>query len=177
MSKKMKSLIVGELVETYKKDSNSFVILGYKGVSAQQADSLRRDLDEKEIKVRVVKNTLASITFREIGFPGLGELLEGPSAVVTSNNDPVELAKVLDKWSKQIAEIKILGGLMEGKLLSVDDVKTLATIPSREVVFTQILFGIQTPLRQLANIFNAVVNNLYNILVSIEEKKRGTEIE
>ncbi|GJQ57366.1 MAG: 50S ribosomal protein L10 [Candidatus Scalindua sp. AMX11] len=177
MSKKMKSLIVEELVKDYKVNANGFVVLGYKGVNAQQADSFRRDLTDKEVKVRVVKNTLASIAFKEIGISELGQVLDGPSVVATTNHDPVELIKLLDKWSKKIAELKILGGLVDGKLLSLDDVETLATIPSRQDVFAQILFGINAPLMQLANVFNAVVSNIYLVLVSIEQKKKDTEIK
>jgi large subunit ribosomal protein L10 len=173
----MKSLIVRELVSDYERDTNGFVVLGCEGVSAQQANSLRRGLNDSGIKVKVVKNTLASIAFKEVGVPELGQVLSGPSVVATTSNDPVELVKVLDKWSEKIAELKILGGLMDGKLLSQDDVKTLATIPSRQDVFAQILFGISAPLMQLANAFNAVVNNIYIILVSIEQKKKDAEIK
>ncbi|MCP5003623.1 MAG: 50S ribosomal protein L10 [Planctomycetes bacterium] len=177
MSKKIKTLIVNELVSDYERDSNGFVVLGYKGVNAQQADSLRRDLDDNEIKVRVVKNTLAAIAFKEVGVPELGQVLDGPSAVATTGSDPVELVKVLDKWCGKIAELKILGGLVDGQLLSLDDVKTLAMIPSREDVFVQILFGVSAPLMQLANAFNAVAKNIYVLLVSIEQKKKDAEIK
>ncbi len=177
MSKKVKSLIVNELVKDYERDATSFIVLGYKGVNAQQADSLRRDLNGNEIKVKMVKNTLASLAFKEVGIPELGQVLDGPSVVATTNNDPVDLVKALDKWSEKIAELKILGGLVEGKLLSLDDVKTLATIPSKQDVYAQILFGINAPVLQLANAFNAVVKNIYIILVSIEQKKKDAEIK
>ncbi|MDR4505265.1 MAG: 50S ribosomal protein L10 [Candidatus Scalindua sp.] len=177
MSRKMKSLIVDELVKGYGGGATGFVVLGYKGLNAQQADSFRRDLNENDIQVRVVKNTLASIAFKEVGVPELGKVLDGPSAVATTSKDPVELVKVLDRWSGKITELKLLGGLVEGKLLSLDDVKTLAAIPSRQDVFAQILFGINAPLMQLANAFNAVVKNIYIILVSIEQKKKDAEVK
>ncbi len=177
MSKELKRLIVNELITSYEKDIKGFVVFSFKGMNAHQSDSLRRDLSEKDIKMKVVKNSLASITFKEIGIPALGQLLEGQSAIATSRDDPIDLAKVLAKWSGKISEFKILGGLMDGKLLSINDVKALATIPSKQVVLTQILFGINTPLIQIANLFNAVINKLYIILLSIEGKKRGADIK
>lgn len=177
MSRKMKSLIVEELVRGYEGSATGFVVLAYKGVNAQQADSFRRDLNDSGIKVRVVKNTLASIAFKEVGVPELGKILDGPSAVATTSNDPVELIKVLDKWAAKVAELKLLGGFVEGKLLSLDEVKTLATIPSRQDIYAQILFGINAPLTQLVNAFNAVIKNIYIIFVSIEQKKKDAEVK
>ena len=145
--------------------------MSFKGVNTQQANVLRRDLSEKDIKLKVVKNSLASIALKEIGVPALGQILEGPSAITVSDNDPVILTKVLTKWSKEISSLKIVGGLIDGEMLSLDDIKTLSAIPSREVVLTQIVFAIQAPMVQLANVFNATASSLCRVLHAIKEKK------
>ncbi len=170
MSKEMKKLIVNEFISDYKGVSN-FIVVSFKGVNTQQANVLRRDLSEKNIKLKVVKNSLASIALKEIGVPALGQILEGPSAITVSDNDPVILAKVLTKWSKEISSLKIVGGLVDGEMLSLDDIKTLSAIPSREVVLTQIVFAIQAPMVQLANVFNATASSLCRVLHAIKEKK------
>ncbi|ODS30144.1 MAG: 50S ribosomal protein L10 [Candidatus Scalindua rubra] len=90
MSKELKRLIVNELISEYK-DIKNFIILNYKGVNAIQSNILRRELSEKDIKVKVVKNSLAAIAFKEIGIPALGQMFEASSAIATSNNDPVVL--------------------------------------------------------------------------------------
>jgi large subunit ribosomal protein L10 len=170
MSKELKKLIVNEFISDYK-GVNNFIVVSFKGVNTQQANVLRKDLSEKDIKLKVVKNSLASIALKEIGVPALGQILEGPSAITVSDNDPVILAKVLTKWSKEISSLKIVGGLVDGEMLSLDDIKTLSAIPSREVVLTQIVFAIQAPMVQLANVFNATASSLCRVLHAIKEKK------
>lgn len=170
MSKELKKLVVNELISDYK-GVNNFIVVSFKGVNTQQANVLRRDLSEKDIKLKVVKNSLASIALKEIGVPALGQILEGPSAITVSDNDPVILTKVLTKWSKEISSLKIVGGLIDGEMLSLDDIKTLSAIPSREVVLTQIVFAIQAPMVQLANVFNATASSLCRVLHAIKEKK------
>ena len=170
MSKELKKLIVNELISDYK-GVNNFIVVSFKGVNTQQANVLRKDLSEKNIKLKVVKNSLASIALKEIGVPALGQILEGPSAITASDNDPVILTKVLTKWSKEISSLKIVGGLIDGEMLSLDDIKTLSAIPSREVVLTQIVFAIQAPMVQLANVFNATASSLCRVLHAIKEKK------
>jgi len=170
MSKELKKLIVNELISDYK-GVNNFIVVSFKGVNTQQANVLRKDLSEKNIKLKVVKNSLASIALKEIGVPALGQILEGPSAITVSDNDPVILTKVLTKWSKEISSLKIVGGLIDGEMLSLDDIKTLSAIPSREVVLTQIVFAIQAPMVQLANVFNATASSLCRVLHAIKEKK------
>ena len=170
MSKELKKLVVNELISDYK-GVNNFIVVSFKGVNTQQANVLRKDLSEKNIKLKVVKNSLASIALKEIGVPALGQILEGPSAITASDNDPVILIKVLTKWSKEISSLKIVGGLIDGEMLSLDDIKTLSAIPSREVVLTQIVFAIQAPMVQLANVFNATASSLCRVLHAIKEKK------
>ncbi len=170
MSKELKKLVVNELISDYK-GVNNFIVVSFKGVNTQQANVLRRDLSEKDIKLKVVKNSLAAIALKEIGVPALGQILEGPSAITASDNDPVILTKVLTKWSKEISSLKIVGGLIDGEMLSLDDIKTLSAIPSREVVLTQIVFAIQAPMVQLANVFNATASSLCRVLHAIKEKK------
>ncbi len=170
MSKELKKLVVNELISDYK-GVNNFIVVSFKGVNTQQANVLRRDLSENDIKLRVVKNSLAAIALKEAGVPALGQMLEGPSAITASDNDPVILIKVLTKWSKEISALKIVGGLIDGEMLSLDDIKTLSAIPSRQVVLTQIVFAIQAPMVQLANVFNATASSLCRVLHAIKEKK------
>jgi len=170
MSKALKKLIVEELITDYRNKKN-LVLVNFKGINAQQTNILKRDLSEKNINARVVKNSLAAIAFKEIGISELGQMLEAPTVVATNDDDPVELAKTLKKCSKEISGFDIVGGWVDGELMSVEDIGTLASIPSREVVLTQIVFAIKAPMVQLANVFNATANNLCQVLHAIKEKK------
>lgn len=170
MSKALKKLIVDELIADYK-DKKNLIVANFKGINAHQSNVLRSDLSEKDIKVKVVKNSLASIAFKEIGISGLGQMLDAQSVIASSDDDPVVLAKTLKKCSKEISEFKIIGGWVDGELMSFDNIITLASIPSREVVLTQILFAIQAPIVQIANVFNATASSLCRVLHAIKEKK------
>ncbi len=170
MSKVIKKLIVDELVAGYRGDK-SLVIANFKGIDAQQTNAIRRDLGGKNIKLRVVKNSLAAIAFKEVGVSGLGEMLEAPTLVASSDDDPVELAKNLNKFSKEVDGLDIVGGWVDGELMSSENISTLASIPSREVVLTQIAFAMKAPMVQLASVFNATARNLCHVLNEIKEKK------
>jgi large subunit ribosomal protein L10 len=165
-------MIVGELKSNFQ-GTGSFIAVNYKGVSAQEANVLRMNLSEEEVGLKVIKNSLVSIAFKEIGILGLEQVIEGPLAITTSNGDPVAFAKALTKHSKEISGIKILGGLIDGRVSSHSDIDALAQLPSKDVVLTQILMGINTPLVQLANVFNATIKELCFVLLAIKEKKEA----
>ncbi len=170
MSKALKKLIVNELVTGYRGDKN-LIIANFRGIDAQQTSAMRRDLSGKDIKLRVVKNSLAVIAFKEVGVSGLGEMLEAPTLVASSDDDPVELAKNLNKCAKEVDGLDIVGGWVDGELMSSENISTLASIPSREVVLTQIAFAMKAPMVQLASVFNATARNLCHVLNAIKEKK------
>ncbi len=170
MSKVLKKLIVDELVTNYKGNKN-LVIANFKGIDAQKTNAMRSDLGGKSIKLRVVKNSLAAIAFKEVGVSGLGEMLVAPTLVMSSEGDSVELAKNLEKCAKEVDGLDIVGGWMDGEVMSSENISTLAAIPSREVVLTQIAFAIKAPMVQLACVFNATARDLCNVLNAIKEKK------
>ena len=170
MSKALKKLIVEELVADYR-DKKNLILVNFKGINAQQTNVLKRDLTGKNINARVVKNSLAAIAFKEIGIAELGNMLEAPTVVATNEDDPVELAKTLEKYSKEISGFDIVGGWVDGELMSIEDISTLASIPPREVVLTQIVFAIKAPMVQMANVFNATAKSLCQVLHAIKEKK------
>ncbi|MCR4289421.1 MAG: 50S ribosomal protein L10 [Candidatus Scalindua sp.] len=170
MSRALKKLIVEELVADYR-DRKNLVLVNFKGIDAQQTNVLKRSLGEKNISARVVKNSLAAIAFKEVGISGLGQILAAPTVVATNDDDPVELAKTLKKYSKEIPGFDIVGGWVNGELMSIEDLSALALIPPREVVLTQIVCAFNAPAVQLANVFNATANNLCQVLRAIKEKK------
>lgn len=170
MSREIKKLMVSEFISDYK-DSNNLVVVNFKGVNAHQANEMRRSFGGSDIKLKVIKNSLANIAFNEIGISAFEKIPDGPSAIATCDGDPIALAKLLVEWSKKVTDLKIIGGLMDGKAITKEEIKSLALIPSKQVLLTQILMGINTPLVQLANSFNAVIQGLCIVLSAIKEKK------
>lgn len=164
------TLIVKELATRYRGVHNCLVV-NYQGISALEANELRRDLSAKKIRFDVVKNSLARLALKEVGDSGLADLLNGPSAIVSGGEDPVVLAKTLVEWGKKLPTLGIRGGLVEGRLVAKSEVEELSKLPSRQVLYAQIARAIQSPTVRLAMAVSAPLQKLRNVLDAIREKK------
>lgn len=146
----------------------------YRGLTVADLTRLRRKLGESGIEYHVVKNTLTRIAAEQVGREQLAGLLEGPTAVAFGYGDPVEPARVLlDYIRSSRVELKVKGGLLDGRLLAQADLVQLATLPSREVLLARVVGGIQGPLVSLVNVLNAPLVNLVRALQQISEKQKG----
>ena len=129
------------------------VLTDYKGMSNAELTALRRKLRAAGIEYRVVKNTLARFAAEKAGKSFLTGSFEGPVAIAFGYDEVIEPAKTLAGYIRSAPEtmLGIKGGFMGNRLLSQDDVKTLASIPSREVLIAQVLGGMQTPIAGVIN--------------------------
>ncbi len=150
-----KKEVVQSLVEEFK-SAQSLLVTDYRGLTVQQDTEMRNALRKENVTYKVVKNTLASIAAKEAGLTGMETLFVGPTAIAYSKTDVVAPAKVLQFYADKIDAFSIRGGSMDSKLLSVADVKALATIPSKEVLYAQIVCAIASPISGLAMILNAI---------------------
>jgi len=129
------------------------VLTDYKGLSNAELTALRRKLRDSGIEYRVVKNTLARFAAEKAGKSFLAGSFEGPVAIAFGYDEVVEPAKTLSAYIRSAPDtvLSIKGGFMGDRLLSQDDVKTLASIPSREVLIAQVLGGMQAPIAGFIN--------------------------
>ncbi|HHT9119279.1 MAG TPA: 50S ribosomal protein L10 [Candidatus Hypogeohydataceae bacterium YC41] len=164
------NLIVKELVQRYQGTRNCLVV-GYQGIKSLETNELRKDLRTKNIHMEVVKNTLASLAFEEISLTDMKNLLEGPSAIVIGPIDPVVLAKTLVEWSKKMPSLKVKGGVIEGRIVSYPEVETLSKLPSKPVLYTQMVTLLQSPLSLLARTLSAPLYNLRGVIEAFKNKK------
>ena len=162
--------IVKELAQRYLHTRNCMVV-GYQGVKALEANELRKDLYTKKIRLEVVKDTLASLAFKEIGLDDMGRLLEGPSALVSGPMDSAVLAKTVVEWSKKVPALKVRGGMVEGRIISSPEVEVLSRLPSRPVLYTQLVTLLQAPLSRLAMVLSAPLYNLRGDIAALKDKK------
>ena len=100
MANELKKLIVKEMVAQYR-NTNNYLVVGYQGINSLQFDELRKNLRKKKIYLEIIKNSLAAIAFKEIGIAGIVNLLTGPSAIATGEDDPAIMAKETFDWSKK----------------------------------------------------------------------------
>ncbi|CAD2071993.1 50S ribosomal protein L10 [Phocicoccus pinnipedialis] len=160
----MKKQLVSEIAEQFK-NSVSTVIVDYQGLSVAEATELRKQLREAGVDFHVYKNTMVRRAVAEAGIEGLDELLSGPNAIAFSNEDVIAPAKVLHTFSKDNEALEIKGAVVEGVVTSAEDIKKIATLPSKEGLISMFLSVLQAPMRNFA----------YAVKAVSEQKEEGTE--
>jgi large subunit ribosomal protein L10 len=125
---------------------------------------LRKRLREEKVAYHVVKNTLMRLASKGTDLEKLGDYFEGPTAIAISYGDPILLAKVLLEFIKTQPSLEIKVGLIEGRVAPPEEVKAMATMPSREVLFAQILGEIQTPGGQVTGSILSLLHQMLGIL-------------
>ncbi|MGV3487030.1 MAG: 50S ribosomal protein L10 [Tuberibacillus sp.] len=150
-----KQLVVNELVEKFN-SSVSTIVVDYRGLNVAEVTELRKQLREAGIDFKVYKNTLLRRATAETGMTDLDEYLVGPTAIAFSNEDVVAPAKLLHGFAKTHEALEIKSGIIEGKVASVDEIKALADLPSREGLLSMLLSVLQAPIRNFALATKAV---------------------
>ena len=133
---------------------------------------LRKVIREAGGRYRVVKNKLAPIAGKGTSIEAALKGLKGVNSVAFTSGDPVALAKVFAKWAGENAEFQFKLGIIDGKLLSVEEVKALATMPGKEELFSKLLFLINAPAQRLAIVINATGRDLAVVLGQGVEKEK-----
>lgn len=171
---KQKQQMVAELTEKLK-NATSGVIVDYKGINVAQDTDLRRRFREANVEYAVIKNTLLRFAVKEADLEGLSEVLEGTTALAISNDDPVAPAKTFKNFLKDNAalEIDFKSGFVDGKVLSVDEIKDLADLPPKEVLVAKVLGGLNSTIAGLANVLNGNIRGLAVALNAVAEKKQA----
>lgn len=155
-------------------DTNGAIFLiSYAEVPASQLNDFRKQLKAAGADVYVSKNSIAQIALKDLNQAGLIEKITGQMAFVWSQADSVDVAKALVKFVKGCENIKIRGGLVDGKILEKDQIVQLSELPSRQVLLTMLLSAIQSPLNRLAGALSAKNRELLSILKQLSEKKGG----
>src|SRR5699024_5485434 len=144
---------VAELKERFS-SAAGVVLTEYRGLSVPALQELRRALGE-DATYRVSKNTLTKIAAKEAGVDGIDELLSGPTAIAFIEGDPVNVAKGLRDVAKDNPALEIKGGVLDGKVLSIDEVKKLASLESREVLLGKLASGLKAAQTKAAGTFVA----------------------
>ena len=148
-----KSAAVAELTESFR-GSSAALLTDYRGLTVGQLDELRRALGEGT-RYQVVKNTLTVRAAREAGVDGLEELLAGPTAVAFVTGDPVEAARGLRDFSRENPLLVLKGGVLAGSPVSVDEIRRLADLESREVLLAKLAGALSAGLSGAASLLAA----------------------
>ena len=147
---------VVEEISSKLKSSVSVVVVDYRGLNVSQVTELRKQLREAGIDFKVYKNSMSRRAAEAAGLEGLNEHLVGPNAIAFSTEDVIAPAKILNDFAKKNDKLEIKAGVIEGNVASVEDVKALAELPSREGLLSMLLSVLQAPMRNFALATKAV---------------------
>ena len=153
-----KEQIVAGIAEQFK-TAVSGVFVDYCGLSVEEDTQLRNKLREAGVEYKVIKNTLARFAAKEVGFDELDPILNGPTSLAISMTDEVAPAKVIAEFAKTHEQLEIKAGFLDGKVLQLDEVKTLAATPNRETLLAKLLGSLNAPISNLARTLQALVDN------------------
>ncbi|EJP81839.1 MULTISPECIES: 50S ribosomal protein L10 [Bacillus cereus group] len=152
-----KQQVVTEIAEKLRA-SKSTIVVDYRGLTVSEATELRKNLREAGVEFKVYKNSLTRRAAESAEMAELNEFLTGPNAIAFSNEDVVAPAKVLNDFAKNHEALEIKAGVIEGKLVTLDEVEAIATLPSREGLLSMLLSVLQAPIRNLALATKAVAD-------------------
>ncbi len=154
------------------KNASSLIVTTYSKLTVAQDYELRKTLRSTGARYAVVKNTLAERAGKGTKAEEVLKNLTGVTSIAYTEGDPVTLAKVLSKYAKDNPEFTFKAGVVEGRVISIDDIKALATMPSKEEIYSKLLFLINAPAQRLATAMSAVGRNLAVVVNQGVEKQK-----
>lgn len=152
-----KQSVVQEIVDKMK-DAQSFVVVDYKGIDVEKVTALRKNAREMNVDYKIYKNTMIRFAAKECGYPELVDVLTGSTAVAFCNDDAVKPAKLIYDFVKEnkLQTLEFKGGVIDKAVTSVDEIKQIATLPSKEVLLSKMLGSLNAPIANFACVINAI---------------------
>ncbi len=166
----------GEVISSFRKkfsEAKSVVFTDYKGMTVAEVSELRNFLRKDGVEFRVVKNTFARIASEGTPVSLAKDLFKGPVSVAIGYHDPVVAPKKIVEFIKKNEKLKLRGGVIEGKYYSLDEVKAVAELPSREVLLSMLAGAIQAPLVKMASALSATIKTMGYAFAALKSKKEG----
>lgn len=157
MSKVMdkKKQVVSEIATKFR-DSQSTLLVDYRGLDVAEVTELRKQLREAGIEYKVYKNSMSRRAAAEVELSELDDILVGPTAIAFSNDDVVAPAKIINNFAKEHQNLEIKGGVIEGSIATLEQIKELADLPNYEGLLSMLLSVLQAPVRNFAYAAKAI---------------------
>ena len=152
-----KQQVVSEIADKFR-NSKSAVLVDYRGLNVAESTELRNQLREAGVEFKIYKNTMVRRATAETELTGLDEVLVGPTALAFSEDDVVAPAKVLNNFAKDHEALEIKGGVVEGEVATLEQIKELADLPNYEGLVSMFLSVLQAPIRNFAYATQAVAD-------------------
>ena len=163
-----------ELLTEKLKKAKVAVLTDYRGLTVSQIQELRGKLRGADVEYRVIKNTLAQRAAEAAGYPALKDELKGPVAIAFGYDDLSIASKLITEFIRTTRlKLDVVGGLVEGRVFSADQVKQLADLPSRETLIAQLMGTLQSPVAQLVGTMQTPLQQLMGVLNAYKTKLEG----
>lgn len=172
-TRKQKQDSLDALTEQFK-NAKAAMLVGFKGMTVPKDQELRSQLREAGISYSVVKNTLARKAAVGTALEPAVDQFKGVTAVALSDGDPVGLSKAIAKFAKANPEVfSFKAGIVEGRVVALQDVEAIASLPSREELLSKVMFLVNAQAQRLATVTNAVARNLVVVLDQVRAQKEA----
>ena len=143
----------------------------FTGLTVDEINGLRFSLREKGADYRVLKNTLSLLAIKDTDYEVLEKYFEGPVAAAFTSGDPIQVAKELVTFSRGNPNLEIKGAYMEGRVLEPKEIKSIATLPSREILLAKVVGALSSPISGLHSVLSGPCRKLVYALSAVAEKK------
>ena len=162
MNREEKAELIKKLNSTFN-NAGVVVVTHQSGLTVEESTDLRVKMREVGARYQVAKNRIVKLALKDTKYENIIDLFSGPTAIAVSK-DPVSAPKTIFKFAKENDKLSIIGGGLDGKTLSVDEVKQLASLPSLDELRGKLVGLIKSPSQKLASVAVAPANKLVNIL-------------
>ncbi|HWV86039.1 MAG TPA: 50S ribosomal protein L10 [Capillimicrobium sp.] len=169
MNREQKAAAIAEIASEIQESQAVFAV-DYRGISVPQAAELRAKLREADTRFRIVKNTLTERAADQAGAEALKDLLEGPTALAFVRGDAAAAAKAIADYARATDLLPFKGGLMDGAALDPDQIRAISRLPSRDVLYGQLVGIVASPISGLARTLQALISGLAVQLGQIQEQ-------
>lgn len=154
-------------------NSKATVLVDFCGLTVAQDTKLRVEMRKAGITYIVVKNTLLRIAAQEAGIEGLEASLEKNTAIAVSPEDPVAVAKLVCEFAKANKELKVKVGILDGKVISAEEVKALAALPPKEVLVAKLLGSMNAPIAGFVNVLQGSIRKVVYAIDAVRKAKES----
>ena len=175
MNRDQKAVAIAEIASNID-ESEAIFAVDYRGITVAQVAELRAKLRESDATFKVVKNSLTERAADQVGAESLKDFLAGPTALTFVRGDIATAAKVVADYARTTQLLPFKGGLMEGAPLDVEQIRSLSRLPSREVLYGQLVGIVASPIGGLVRTLNALLGGLAVALGQVHAKKESGEI-
>lgn len=155
-------------------NSKSAMIVSFNKLTVNKDQEFRSQLREAGAKYQVVKNTIARLAVKGTPYEDASEHFKGVTAIAWTDNDPVVLSKTVSKFVKSNADFYTFkAGIVEGKVVNLNQVEAIASLPSKEELISQLLYVINAQAQRIVTVINAVPRDLASVIKQIGDKKEA----